>query len=150
MTVFGDVSLDTPCLPIHWLWVLSQGLVDEAWPCPDPVPEPTASSSMLCSLVPILLLTPWVGPWCWKPSWRLSVGLRPRFVWWELQGDFMERMSLDSYQITLPLTFGRLEFQTLEVRRQFTDIHCWPPSWLETCLLSSWVSICRCPCLTRT
>ena len=126
--VFGDVSLDTPCLPILWLWILSQGLVNETLPCPDPFPDPSASSSMLCCLVPILLLTPWIGPWCWKPCWRLSVGLQPRFVWWELQGDFMERMSLDSYQITLPLTFGRLEFQTLEVQRQFTDIHCWPNS----------------------
>lgn len=44
-------------------------------------------------------------------------------------GDFMERrMCLDSDQITLLLTVGRLEFQTREVQRQFTDSHCWPES----------------------
>ena len=59
---------------------------------------------------------------------RLRVRLQPRFLWWELQGDFMERMNLDSYQITLLLTVGRLEFQTQEVQRQFTDTHCWPES----------------------
>lgn len=126
--MFGDVSMDTRSLPVLQLWGLDQEVVSEAWPCPDRVPEPTAFSSLLCCLVPMVLLKPWAGPLCWKLNWRLLVVLQPRFPWWEVQGDFMERMSLDSYQIILLLTFRGLEFQTVDMQRQFTDTHCWPNS----------------------
>lgn len=107
-------------------------------------------SSLPQRLVPVLLLMAPASPLCWKLNWRLRGGLEPNFPWWEVQRDFVERMSLDAYQITLLLTFGKQEFQALEVRRQFTDTHRWPNSQLETSLLSSWVSICRCSCLIHT
>lgn len=126
--MLGDVNMDTASLPLLQLWVLDQGVVNEAWPYLEPILEPAAFSSALCCLVPILLLMSWAGPLCWKLNWRLLVGLQPSFFWGKAQGDFMERMSLDSYQITLLLTFRRLEFQALEVQRQFTDTRCWPSS----------------------
>lgn len=43
--MFGDVSMDTPSLPVLQHWVLDQGVINEARPCPDPVPEPLPSTA---------------------------------------------------------------------------------------------------------
>ena len=125
--MFGDAGMVTPCLLALQLWVLGQGVGNEDLSCPGPCPRALGCLRLAWPFCPhSACALGW--PIVLDAQLRLQVGLQPRFLWWELQGDFMERMSLDCYQITLLLTVGRLEFQTQEVQRQFTDTHCWPES----------------------